>query len=126
MAYRQAASAFCTRNELSKSLICTGNSGNNGNSAVSGRLFIKAVDLTDYLRSVKLTACRPWLRPMSSMTEEERNEYKRIAPGIVFDEGIKFPNISQLDWLLSNHFDFRCLISLGLANEVTKENNPYK
>ena len=86
----------------------------------------KAVDLTDYLRSVNLAACKPQLRPISSMTEEERNEYKRIAPGIVFDEGIKFPNISQLDWLLSNHFDFRCLISLGLANEVTKENNPYK
>ena len=29
------------------------------------------------------------------------------------------------DWLNANHFDYRGLITMGLAIEVTEENNPY-
>ena len=67
------------------------------------------------------TICvRPYLRPMSSMTEEELKEFQ------------KFRDISPLDWLtvahdwlLSKHFDIRGLIPKGLAIAVTKENDPY-
>jgi len=33
--------------------------------------------------------------------------------------------LKTIDWLNKNHFDYRGLIPLGLAIEVTKENNPY-
>ena len=60
----------------------------------------------------------PYLRSMSSMTEEEKDTYDRLtmcnAPWVV------------IDWLLKNHFDFMGLIPKGLAIEVTNENNPYK
>ena len=60
---------------------------------------------------------KPYLRPMSSMTEEERNEqYKYSA----------FNNIEYFDWLNAHHFDYRGLIEKGLAIAVTEENNPYK
>ena len=74
---------------------------------------------------------KPYLRPMSSMTEEERNEYldvkmqecERVALAEVYrPEAISI----VLDWLNSHHFDYRGLIEKGLAIEVTEENNPYK
>ena len=75
--------------------------------------------------------CQPYLRPMSSMTEEEVKEfnnlpstknYKIVDGDLPWDVA----NYKQLDWLLKNHFDFRGLIPKGLAIEVTEENNPYK
>lgn len=83
---------------------------------------------------------KPYLRPMSSMTDEEEKE--RIQLGIWRSSqinghevtGIK-PDISQsynsqafqraFNFLLKNHFDIFGLIPRGLAVEVTKENNPY-
>lgn len=58
---------------------------------------------------------KPYLRPLSSMTEEERKEYKKIAPGLVIYDGIRIPNVQQIDWLNAHHFDYRGLIEKGLA-----------
>ena len=68
---------------------------------------------------------RPYLRPLSSMTEEERKEYKKVAPGLMFDYGIHLPYITRADWLNAHHFDYRGLIEKGLAIAVTDEHNPY-
>ena len=67
---------------------------------------------------VYLTDYRPYLRPMSSMTNVEREEYCLV----LCDE----LSINQFDWLIAHHFDYRGLIPKGLAIEVTDENNPYK
>ena len=50
---------------------------------------------------------KPYLRPMSSMTEEEKDEYDRLV----------MCNASWVvdDWLNKNHFDYRRLIPMGLA-----------
>jgi hypothetical protein len=70
----------------------------------------------------------PYLRPMSSMTEEEEKEYINIdnlsysCPTIY----AHFPASKRIDWLNAHHFDYRGLIEKGLAVEVTEENNPYK
>ena len=61
---------------------------------------------------------KPYLRQMSSMTNEERQEY-----GLVLCDEL---SINQYDWLNAHHFDYRGLIEKGLAIEVTKENNPYE
>lgn len=61
---------------------------------------------------------KPYLRPMSSMTEEERKEYKQWVP----DEYC----IDTFDWLNAHHFDYRGLIKKGLAIEVSEKNNPYE
>ena len=71
--------------------------------------------------------CRLYLRPMSSMTEEEFEEYGNITEHISIgslDFNIANPNV--FDWLNAHHFDYRGLIEKGLAIEVTKENNPYE
>lgn len=61
---------------------------------------------------------KPYLRTMSSMTDEEREEYEHIAPGIVIEDGIRLPNVNQINWLNCHHFDYRELIEKGLALEA--------
>lgn len=71
---------------------------------------------------------KPYLRPMSSMTEEEKKELKELhfyyTDGhIVNDEDKDFKPIIVdevhcfciIDWLNAHHFDYRGLIEKGLA-----------
>lgn len=52
-------------------------------------------------------AVLPYLRPMSSMTEEEEDEYELVCRKSI---------TTQIDWLNKNMFDYRGLIPKGLAN----------
>ena len=62
---------------------------------------------------------KPYLRPMSSMTEEERNEWMEITHA---QEWLIIGNLDKAtDWLNKNHFDYRGLIPMGLALEATKD-----
>ena len=69
----------------------------------------------------------PILRPMSSMTEEEENEYRNIdnrSYSCPMDYA-HIPASERIDWLNAHHFDYRGLIEKDLAIAVTPENNPY-
>ena len=62
---------------------------------------------------------KPYLRPMSSMTEEEEKEFCNFE----FTKSLKgflymINNYEQIDWLNVHHFDYRCLIEKGLALEA--------
>lgn len=74
----------------------------------------------------ELSYAKPYLRPMSSMTEEEYNEYSNHEAMIQYEDGKMISNGKGIDFLNKYHFDYRGLIERGLAIEVTKENNPYK
>lgn len=67
----------------------------------------------------------PYLRSLSSMTEEEYKELDSLVP----ECGSFVEHIGEaqevIDWLNAHHFDYRGLIEKGLAIEVTEENNPY-
>lgn len=54
---------------------------------------------------------KPYLRPMSDMTEEERKEFDKIKLSYHFDED----GYVLFDWLNKHHFDYRGLIEKGLA-----------
>ena len=76
--------------------------------------------------SYSLEETKPWLRPMSSMTEEERDEYHSIQSDIWKPCGTQYyDNWHSIDWLNAHHFDYRGLIEKGLAIS-TEEYNPYK
>lgn len=72
--------------------------------------------------------CKPYLRPMSSMTEEEKAMYEGLMIGT---DNISYM-LDVIDWLNKNYFDYRTddegktMIEKGLAIEVTENNNPYK
>lgn len=93
---------------------------------------------------------KPYLRPMSSMTEEEKIELYQIAgfyylsnnellkdewgqfSGALSENKLFLPypiwedNLNKVyDWLNKHHFDYRGLIEKGLAIS-TEEYNPYK
>ena len=61
----------------------------------------------------------PFLRPMSSMTEEEKKEYDVfcIKPYLGIDEEMA---CNFIDWLNKKMFDYRGLIPMGLALEAPK------
>ena len=60
--------------------------------------------------SYEIDEVKPYLRPMSSMTEEERKYLQKLP----------FP-YDFVDWLTAHHFDYRGLIEKGLALEATSE-----
>lgn len=80
---------------------------------------------------LELDYIKPYLRPMSSMTEEEIIEFNNIPSTknytiIENDLPWDVAHYKQIDWLNKKMFDFRGLIPKGLAIEVTEDNNPYK
>jgi hypothetical protein len=83
--------------------------------------------------------CKPYLFPLSSMTEEQKydfycrfiendcdfNDFKEFY----LDNGMWHKMLTSLDdieeiidWFNKNHFDFRCLIPKGLAIDATDKN----
>ena len=60
---------------------------------------------------------KPYLRPMSSMTEEEKIFYEYHKEGLC-SAGWAY---ALVDWLNENHFDYRGLIEKGLAIAATKD-----
>lgn len=84
--------------------------------------------MLDYFNENSIVEVKPYLRPMSSMTEEEFDEIKRRW---VFTEDCRdendlmdvinrgtidtFDAYSFIDWLNKRHFDYRGLIPMRLA-----------
>ena len=72
-----------------------------------------------------LTNIKPYLRPLSSMTDEEREEYGKVCEldtEILANHPINgepFPALyNSQDWLNKKMFDYRGLIPRGLALEA--------
>ena len=76
------------------------------------------------VRNIKL-----YLRPMSSMTEEEKYTYRHMLGGTINSEGesIMFVYVEDLpvviDWLIKNKFDYRGMIEKGLAIDLATLDN---
>lgn len=71
---------------------------------------------------------KPYLFPLSSMTEEQYNEffsyYHNIEMAVVKASGdylkaVYLGENAKHDWLNKNHFDYHYLIPMGLANDAT-------
>ena len=69
-------------------------------------------DETVYIDNV-----RPYLFPLSSMTEEQKKEYQYITERWMNDPAYSISN--SIDWINKHHFDYRGLIEKGLAIDAT-------
>ena len=73
--------------------------------------------------------CKPYLFPLSSMTEEQKKEFDlllEIELKAINDEiDPKQATAFEVDFYNKHHLDWRDLIPLGLAIDATN-NNPYK
>ena len=94
---------------------------NEKDSSYISTLFPKHIELFSYHNNFTI---KPYLRPMSSMTEEEKEEYQYITERWMYNADYSIAD--SIDWLNAHHFDYRGLIEKGLAIAVTEENNPYK
>ena len=63
---------------------------------------------------------RPYLFPLSSMTEVQEQEYQYITERWMYDSAYSISD--SMDYLNANHFDYRGLIPMGLAIDTTNLN----
>lgn len=66
------------------------------------------LDMQVYLSEVK-----PYLLPVSSMTDEQQIDFTKFIANGIMGENILY------DWYNKNNFDYRGLIPMGLANDAT-------
>jgi hypothetical protein len=73
--------------------------------------------------SIRLEEFKPYLFPLSSMTEEQKNEFTKTL--LVSTGGLlKVVNVTveTYNWLNKNHFDYNGLIQKSLAIDATNLN----
>ena len=79
--------------------------------------------------AVPIEEIKPYLRPMSSMTEEEEREVGKLGVcydgafhNDIYDTGIYMEEaFTAISWLLERHFDINYLIQKGLALEAPED-----
>ena len=90
----------------------------NGIENINNGLFVIQCREDSYVLSYD--EFKPYLRPMSSMTDSEAIEWHKTTFG---QRWITEDNIERcIDWLNAHHFDFRGLIEKGLALDATGKN----
>ena len=74
--------------------------------------------------TIDVLEVKPYLFPLSSMTEEQEMEYDATFDTIVYEDGRKdsVMTYKSFDWLNKNNFDYRGLIPMGLAIDATNLN----
>ena len=80
--------------------------------------FINETDDEYSYTYVGINETKPYLFLMSSMTEDQKEEYRELCDlnGWGFDA---LDATKLIDWLNKNHFDYRGLIEKGLAIDAT-------
>lgn len=78
----------------------------------------------EYLYNLDLDEFKPYLFPMSSMTEEQKSEYRSlcIEAADKYGDIVMYDTSESIDWLNTNHFDYRGLIPNGDAIDATNLN----
>ena len=88
-----------------------------------------AICYTDFFGdedSIYIEYFKPYLFPLSSMTEEQKKELQELHFDYISDEIVNdiefvyhYDCTNLIDWLNKNHFDYRGLIEKGLAIDAT-------
>ena len=84
----------------------------------------------DDKEGVTIEQVKPYLFPISGMTEEQKIEYDKMSEldidytitQIKNDSLIWTSGLNRFNWLLKNHFDVYGLIPMGLAEDATGKN----
>jgi hypothetical protein len=97
---------------------------------VYNELYFKELYWKDCNGFVDVRYCKPYLFPLSSMSEEQKQYLKNRfcydwdgEPYELWKYQIEIGDVDELiDWFNKNHFDYRNLIEKGLALDATNLN----
>lgn len=81
------------------------------------QLYFEELDWKEYDGFVNVEYCKPYLFPLSSMTEKQKKEWKSLLIRETF--GTSDNVFTPQDFYCKYHFDYHGLISLGLAIDAT-------
>ena len=96
-------------------------------SKVYQELYFEEMDYKECNGLINIKYSKPYLFPLSSMTEEQKNEFntkslelqlKVIDDEIMYEEATQF----EVDFYNKHHFDWRGLIEKGLALDASNLN----
>lgn len=86
-----------------------------------GSIFVGVETSPDTYNEFREFLCKPYLFPLSSMTEEQKEEHKDLLDNqYSFDANGSIFTLQ--DFYNKYHFDYRGLIPMGLANDATGKN----
>jgi hypothetical protein len=88
---------------------------------------IESIDIDGFVKDlegtqIEIENIKPYLLPLSSMTEEQRNFLHKNPNGVyiqIFDDTVISASNDGFDWLNENYFDYRGFIPMGLALDAT-------
>ena len=95
---------------------------------LEGIQFPDYIGISDGYYSLDVMECKPYLFPLSSMTEEKKKKYNCLKHtvfgyhyeyGDVVEEIELYESPESFVYLIENHFDYYGLIPMGLANDAT-------
>lgn len=88
---------------------------------------LEDIDKDGYINKTKVynvEDIKPYLFPLSSMTDEEKEEYCQLQQKVIYNsKGIVNEDVTKyINWFYKNHFDINGLIPMGLAIDATNLN----
>ena len=85
---------------------------------------LKDIDKDGYINNTKVYTVddiKPYLFPMSSMTEEEKEEYCQLQQRVIYNsKGVINEDVTKyINWCYKKHLDINNLIPMELAIDAT-------
>lgn len=71
--------------------------------------------------TIDISDVKPYLFPLSSMTEEQKEKYCQLQQRIIYNsKGVVNKDVTEyINWCYKNHLDINALIPMGLAIDAT-------
>ena len=85
---------------------------------------LEAIDKDGYINNTKVYKVediKPYLFPLSSMTEEQKEEYVSLQQKVIYNSQglVNLDVMEYVDWCYKHHIDINELIPMSLAIDAT-------
>ena len=84
-------------------------------------LYKECVKELNYSHLSRYWTLKPYLFPLSSMTEEQKEEYVELQQRVIYNSQgpVNLDVMKYIDWCYKHHIDINGLIPIGLAIDAT-------
>lgn len=93
------------------------------NKLVIGNADLNRLYHNDFSIYIEEKLSLPYLFPLSSMTEEQKDECCSLQQKVIYNKGLVNSDVMEyVNWCYKNHIDINNLIPMGLAIDATELN----